>query len=114
MSQKKIRNPNRKRKTAASHPVDMRTASFSHLNICRAEERDAEETKVAEMIDSGELDVGSRFNRKYMEERAKSIGWKAGRLERTIERMVMRMKAIEAAIKQANKSKEQKDEQPSV
>lgn len=115
MSQKKIKDPNRKKKLKEnSRPIDMRTAAFSHLNVCRTEERGAEETMVAEMIDSGELDVGCRFNRKYMEERARSIGWKVGKLEKTIERMVMRMKAIEAAIKQANKSKEQKNEQPSV
>jgi len=88
----------------------MKTAAFSMLNVSRTEEREKDDKQVAELLAEGTLNVDQRFNKKYMEGIARGIGWKVGRLEKTVERTAQRMKAIAAAIERAKLAKEKKNE----
>jgi len=99
MTRKKIYIGLRKEKKVKTPEISIKMAAFSQLNISRETKKSDDELKIAELVDASKLDTEKRYNKKYMEGIAKELGWKVGRLEKGIERMVQRMKIIESLMK---------------
>ncbi len=118
MSRMKIKSPGaKKKKKQKMLEISLKEAAFSHLNIIKSKQHADDEMKVAEMIEEEKLDVSRRYNKKYMEGVARDMGWKVGKLEKVVENMSARMKAIESAIKRVQErntsteaTQEKKDE----
>lgn len=78
--------------------------------MSREQRKSKDEEIVAGLIDDEKLDVEQRHDYQYMSLIARDIGWKPNRLQKTLDRMVTRMKAIESAIKRAQKEKKDEEE----
>jgi len=106
MSRKKIKRPNEKKeKVFPSKPLTMLTAAASHLNVTRAERYNQDSLTLHELIDDGTLLPEDFFNKKKLEEIAKTLKWKVGYLEKLITKRLERIRMIESALKQSEEKK---------
>jgi len=106
MSQRKIKDPlKKKQKKIKPQEISIIDAAFSHLNITRTKRKEEADDIVFEMLDKGTIDRSQTHNYKYLQKTAKDMDWTVGKLQKAIGRIITREKAIESAIKQAQKEK---------